>query len=202
MKCTSFVQTTAKKQKIFNLSRQKAENPHILQGGTCKSLSFLLWLQQLINYQNCETLHAHTESLHFTCFLMNFNSTEPPPTLPRTSNPGQFLSPVWGTSDVGGCGFGRTGGQDVSLIITQSDLLPAPDSLPPAPDTSSSAGRDGGTGGGTYGLRLTASSSSRGRFRILPHADTMPWSPNWLILRPPFSSARLPLLPLRSPLLP
>lgn len=62
------------------------------------------------------------------------------PTLPRTSNPGQFLSPVWGTSDVGGCGFGRTGGQDVSLIITQSDLLPAPDSLPPAPDTSSADG--------------------------------------------------------------
>lgn len=95
----------------------------------------------------------HTPNTNFTCFLMNFNfpSTNPPP-LPCTSNPGQFLSPVWGTSSVGGCGYGQTGGQDVSLIITQSDLLPAPDSLPPAPDTSSTdgglEGMEGPKGGG------------------------------------------------------
>ena len=44
----------------------------------------------------------------------------------------------------------------------------------PVPDPSSSDGR--------CGPPLTASSSSRGRFRTLPH--TTPWSSNWLILRP------------------
>ncbi len=172
-------------------------------------------LIKTVNYSLPHKTHMRTQrSVNTACthqiqtctsFASWWILTVPPP-LPCTSNPGQFLSPVWGTSDVGGCGFGRTGGQDVSLIITQSDLLPAPDSLPPAPDTSS---MDGGLegmeipeGGGTYGSRLTASSSSKGTFRILPQTDTMPWSANWLILRPLFSSARLPLLPLRSPLLP
>lgn len=60
-----------------------------------------------------------------------------------TSYPGQFLPPVWGTSNI--VGFG---GQDVSLIITQSDLHPAPDSLPLAPDTSFACGGLERRGGG------------------------------------------------------
>lgn len=52
-----------------------------------------------------------------------------------TSYPGHFLPPVWGTSNIV-----VFGGQDVSLIITQSDLHPAPDSLPLAPDTSFACG--------------------------------------------------------------
>lgn len=116
-----------------------------------------------------------------------------------TSYPGQFLPPVWGTSNI--VGFG---GQDVSLIITQSDLHPAPDSLPLAPDTSFACGgleRRGG-GGWTYGPALTARSSSRGMLRIFPLTDTTPWSTNWLILRSLSLVCSLPLLPLGSTLLP
>lgn len=200
---------------------QKAKDIPLTEKQSSKSSQFRRWNQQMLlffaltsTYQNCELLvsaqhtHENTEKLSIlhahTKYKLNFNFpyTHPPPP-PCTSNPGQFLSPVWGTSDVGGCGSGRTGGQDVSLIITPSDLLPAPDSLPPAPDTSSTdgvAGRDGGTGGGAYGPGLTASSSSRATFRILPETDTMPWSANSLILHPPFFMR--PLLPLRSPLLP
>lgn len=120
-------------------------------------------------------------------------------------NPEQFLSRLWATSSVGGCGFGHTGGQDAGLIITQLDLNPAPDGLLPVPDTSLSKCLEGwmharmeGVGNGPG---LTASSSSRG---ILPRADPTPRSANWLIFRllsTPLSACS-PLLPLRSTLLP
>ncbi|CAB1449474.1 unnamed protein product [Pleuronectes platessa] len=88
-----------------------------------------------------------------------------------TSDPGQFLSPVWGTGDVLVVDVGRTGRQDVILITAQSDLLPAPRRLSQLPPPH------------TQGPTLTASSSSRGRVRVRPH--TTPCSTNWLILTLP-----------------
>lgn len=53
-----------------------------------------------------------------------------------------------------------------------------------------------------YEPRLTTKSSNRGTFWILPVTDTTAWSTNWLILPRLLLTVRLPLLPLRSPLLP
>lgn len=81
-----------------------------------------------------EIRHAHPNLLP-DGFQLSLQRPSPPCPAPLTL--GNSCSCLGHFSNVGGSGYGQTGGQDVSLIMTQSDLLPAPDSLPPAPDTSS-----------------------------------------------------------------
>lgn len=69
---------------------------------------------------------THTLYRHLSCSALTSQNLPPPPhspslppPLPCTPNPGQFLSPIWGTGSGGDCGVG----QDVALIIAQSDPL-------------------------------------------------------------------------------